>query len=176
MALSINKVLPVGESVVDIGMVNRHVHSITKARINLLPQFGGGRVIFGEVQVVGSAVNHGLTSNKVMLESIDFDEVHPVLVVLNGNIVFVGWANEDTHNSFDGFVAHHVDFVAEWLVVQTFLFGADVPAVGFVLNVVDIHGLLDVCSAVFEVGYKLVYFHAFHRHSGKSDIIVGVSS
>lgn len=165
-----------GESVVDIGMVNRHVQSTAKGRINLLPQLGGGLVIFSEVQVVGSAVNCVLACNKVMLESIDFDEVHPVLIVLNRTTVFVGWANENTHNSFDGFVAHHVDFVAEWLVVQTVLYGADVPVMAFVLNVVDIHGLLDICSAVFEVGYKLVYFHVFHCHSGKSNIIISVSA
>lgn len=160
----------------DIGVVNRHVQSSTKSRINLLQQLGVGCVIFSEVQVVGSAINCVLASNKVMLESIDFDEVHPVFVVLNGTTVFVGWANEDAHNSFDGLVAHHVDFVAEWLVVQTVLFGADVKAAALVLSVVDVHGLLDVCSAVFEVGYKLVYFHVFHRHSGKSDIIIGVST
>lgn len=85
---------------------------------NFFPQLIVSEIIFRVVQIVGIAFDHVFARNEIVLELVNFYEVHPVFVDVNvATVCVVGWANKDSHNSIKCLVTDNIDLVSEGFVV-----------------------------------------------------------
>jgi len=119
--------VPVWEAVVVVVLVDLELISAVGGGEDLLVELLVGGAVVGEVvAVVGVALDDVLSGGEAVVEPVEEEEVHAVVVHVDfAAELVVFWTDEDLDESLDWFVGLNLDLVVEGLVVQAVLTGAD---------------------------------------------------